>query len=129
MHARFTDIRFGQRLDNTREAIRTLSLTTPSPPPSLEETTLNSAREVSLDDSRDRHVRTTPSTPGEMSIDDPRDEEALGEWRTMRRGKWGRWCGAAWWKWVLVSFVVGWLMFAIGAALGMKKGMGACKPK
>ncbi|KAK3167149.1 hypothetical protein OEA41_010275 [Lepraria neglecta] len=128
MHARFTDIRFGQRLDNNREAIRTLPLTLPFPPPSLEEITLNSAGEVSLGDSRDRHVRTTSSTPGEMSIDDPRDEEALGEWKRTRIGKWGRWCGAAWWKWVLVSFVGWWLMFAIGAALGMKKGMGACKP-
>ena len=95
MHARFTDIRFGQRLDYTHEAIRTLPLTPLSPPPSLEETTLNSAEVVSLDDSRDRHVRTTPSTPGEMSIDDPRDEEALGDVDEDEKREVGKvvWCG------------------------------------
>jgi hypothetical protein len=133
IEAQQADVCIGRGANRTLEDGRTLLPGLPLSPDNPEDAspgppTLPSRGERPFDSPSNRDAQTSPNTPEEMLIEGPTDEETLGGCRRTRRRDWSSWCGTAWWKWILVTFVGCWLMFAIGAALGMKRGVGACKP-
>ncbi|KAL2037674.1 hypothetical protein N7G274_009619 [Stereocaulon virgatum] len=136
IQAQQADVCIGARTNRTREDGCTLLSRLPSSANNPEDAspgrpappTLPSHRERSFDGPSNKYAQTNPSAPEEMLIEGLADEKTLGGWMSIRRSSWGSCCGAAWWKWILVTFMGGWSMFAIGAALGMKRGFGACKP-
>ena len=133
IQAQQADVCIGRRANRTHQDGRTLLPGLPLSPNNPKDAspgrpTLRSHGERSYDSLSNRDVQTSPSTPEQMMIEGPTDEATLGRRMRTRIRDWGSWGGAAWWKWILVTFVGCWLMFAIGAALGIKKGIGACKP-